>query len=644
MSPNAPEPSARSEADAPRLFRRLAAAVEATGEATDFGPTASALQARLVERLQRDLLPRTAGSHEHLVVGIVGPNNAGKSLLFNSLVGRPLSPSEPQGGATRRLVGAAHPELFAALAAEPSLAQFPLTCLHETPDGPLDAARLNAEDPAELLLAPIDGFGGGGLLLIDAPDFDSILAANRAASESLLKVVDLALVVVTRHTYHNELVVRFLEGWLRHGRPWALVYNEAYEDESITRGHAEQLAEKLGSEPVAVFHAPFDIELQRGTAGAHLAPTMLGEASIDLSTWLTGAEGRRLKRRALSASTAQLAGDLSALREELEREAALAAAILDTARGPARLVAASVASRAMPPGPFLEAFRAVADRRIAPWRRAMRSGTRKLRRSIEGLASLATGTSPATKNRKERAHRELSVAALEARHLAPELGPYLEELTAALGADAPFWRRPPALGPGDGSEAGVATLQASVSADLARAASIGAPTAADLADAGDERLLASFEEVCEQLIEAELDGNRKGGEALVQFGVDLLHAAPIAAGIGTAIATGGLGMDVASVAAGGLGVAMADRFTKFLGAGVAREARRSWRDLRGQVLSASLVRLALASTAGPLATASATRGERAAELAGLETELAGLTLPAAASSRDHESAEKSDTP
>ena len=57
-------------------------------------------------RLERDLLPRTAGGHEHLVVGIVGPNNAGKSSLFNALVagdgggdaGAPatVSPAEPQ--------------------------------------------------------------------------------------------------------------------------------------------------------------------------------------------------------------------------------------------------------------------------------------------------------------------------------------------------------------------------------------------------------------------------------------------------------------------------------------------------------------------------------------------------------------------
>src|SRR5215475_5249492 len=42
--------------------------------------------------LERDLLPRSAGGDAYLIVGIVGPNNAGKSALFNALVGRSLSP------------------------------------------------------------------------------------------------------------------------------------------------------------------------------------------------------------------------------------------------------------------------------------------------------------------------------------------------------------------------------------------------------------------------------------------------------------------------------------------------------------------------------------------------------------------------
>ena len=339
----------------------------------------------------------------------------------------------------------------------------------------------------------------------------------------------------------------------------------------------------------------------------------------------------------------ELAGDLGRLGAELARGAALADAVLAGARGPAATVARSVAARAMPPGPFLEAFRAVADRRIAPWRRALRAGTRRLRRGIEELFGLATS---GVRARARSGGRELSVAALEAHHLEPELGPYLETLTAALGPEAPFWQRPPArvavdaasdtaLAPGDDPDRSVGELRAAVAGALARAAAAGAPTEVDLAGEGDARLLAGFERVCEELIEAELDRNRKAGLALVQFGVDLVHAAPIAAGIGTAIATGGLGMDVASLAAGGLGAAMAERFTKFLGAGVAREARARWRDLRGAVLADALVRLALGELAPDLAAAADERGARARDLAAFGAALDRLALPTDAPGGDH---------
>ena len=55
--------------------------------------------ARALDLLERDLLPRSAGGDAYLVAGIVGPNNAGKSALFNALVGRA---AEPLGAARRR--------------------------------------------------------------------------------------------------------------------------------------------------------------------------------------------------------------------------------------------------------------------------------------------------------------------------------------------------------------------------------------------------------------------------------------------------------------------------------------------------------------------------------------------------------------
>ena len=601
----------------PQVFRDLTKLLEplAAPHEASLSPTAK-LASRCMERLQRDLLPRTAGAHEHLVAGIVGPNNAGKSLLFNSLVGNKISPSEPRGGATRCLIGATSFELASALQNEPSLAQFPLVPItFEGAPQLVERAGKNAEDPAELLLVLLDNFPPD-VLLIDAPDFDSILTANRAASESLLQVADLALVVVTRHTYHNELVVRFLENWLRHGRPWALIYNEAYEDENITAEHAASLATKLGSAPVAVFLSPFDIELQHGngtlqpiaitpslapqssTSGG-LAPT----AKTPLATWLFGEERRRLKARALLASSDSLRTETDELVAELRSQGEMAVNLLEAVAEPARIIGREVAGRSMPPGPFLEAFRRVADRRIAAWRRHLRGGTRKLRLAIEGLSGKFSGASDPTKSAP-------SIADMESIELAPEIGPFLEVLGRRLTARADFW---------PSTDAGTA-LTARVTKDLAQAASH--LHEAVPAIQNDERLLDSFETVCEELIEAELDAkDRRAGEHLVQFGVDLFHSLPIFAGIGAAIATGGMGADIAAVAAGGLGAAMTERFSKFLGTKVARNARSRWQDLRGEYIADALVARALPTLHAELKEQARTRAATADKLIAILKEI-----------------------
>ncbi len=595
MNPQKPVNTDTPTGGLPLAFRNLSELLRPL--AGENSPTAK-LAARCLERLERDLLPRTAGAHEHLVAGIVGPNNAGKSLLFNSLVGHKISPSEPRGGATRCLIGATSAELAQALLREPSLAQFPLTPIHfeGAPELVLRAGE-NAADPAELLLVELDDFPPG-VLLIDAPDFDSILTANRAASESLMQVADLALVVVTRHTYHNELVVRFLEAWLRFGRPWALIYNEAYEDETVTAEHAASLADKLGTPPVAVFTAPFDMELQRGNAS--LQPTALTPAlapssafspaaQTPLSQWLFGEERKLLKASALAASTANLRDEVSSLVEELRSEGDLAARLLQAVAGPALAIGRDVAGRSMPPGPFLEAFRRVADRRISAWRRHLRGGARKLRLAIEGLSGKLGVTKTLTRSRH-------LVGDLEAKELAPEIGPLLEELGRKLAPRAEFW---------PDSEAAV-SLAGRVATDLAQAAAdLGGPLETVESDV---RLLDTFESVCEELIEAELDAKGgRTGEHIVQFGVDLLHSLPVFAGIGTAIATGGLGADIAALAAGGLGAAMTERFTKFLGSGVARDARKRWQELRGEALAEALIARALPSLHDELAKRAQTR-------------------------------------
>ncbi|WNZ66118.1 50S ribosome-binding GTPase [Myxococcus sp. MxC21-1] len=82
----------------------LASALDALPAPERFPDASDAeLARRLAERLRRDLLPRLGSADSPLLlVAIAGPNNVGKSTLFNSLVGAALSPARPEGGLTKQ--------------------------------------------------------------------------------------------------------------------------------------------------------------------------------------------------------------------------------------------------------------------------------------------------------------------------------------------------------------------------------------------------------------------------------------------------------------------------------------------------------------------------------------------------------------
>src|SRR4029453_562637 len=132
-----------------------------------------------------------------------------------------------------------------------------------------------ADDPAELLAAEEPQLPAM-LMLIDTPDFDSILEDNRIPSESLLAVPDLVIAIVPRHSYQNKAVVVFLQRWLQHGRPWMLVYNEAI-DATVARSHAAKLASDVGTAPQAVFWAPHSLAVQEQRAP--LDPVQLADGA-----------------------------------------------------------------------------------------------------------------------------------------------------------------------------------------------------------------------------------------------------------------------------------------------------------------------------------------------------------------------------
>lgn len=581
------------------LLRRLAP------PAAPAGSESGRLAAGAADRLDRDLLPRTAGGAAHLVVGIVGPNNAGKSALFNALVGRVVSPSRPTGGATRRLVGAARPELFERLEAEPTLARFPLRRATPGPEG-VSLAEEQAADAAELLLVTTDTLGDG-VLLVDAPDFDSILAENRRASEALLRVADLVVVVVTRHTYQNREVVEFLEAWLAHERPWLLAYNESIAPE-VTVEHAVKLAADVGVAPVATFHAAFDLGVADGTR------PLVARALAGAPAALAVAEGTRLerflrdlpqvaelKRRALAASLGGLRDDLRALATALDAERSRARELLDRARGHARSLGELVAGKAMPMGPFLEAFRAVLDRRPSLLQRGLRGAVRRVRVGAERLLARL----PARRGDGSVAPRG-ELVEVERRAVEDAWAPFFEALAADLDPARATTR--------DGA-APDADLARDLAAELAPDASRAARARAVSALSADPEVLRAFREACEALIEEELAA--RGNEWFFQLAVDAVHVLPaVAAGV-VILKTGGLGADVAVGGAGALTTLLAERLSRLLGTSVAWRARQRWTELRGARIAEVVLAAALERSAARLARRVEERGEIARELAAL---------------------------
>ncbi|MFT5049243.1 MAG: hypothetical protein ACI8QZ_000635 [Chlamydiales bacterium] len=591
-----------------RDIQQLLQALLVQGQAPSAGRKADqrpweARARRALDRLQRDLLPRTAGAHGHLVVGIVGPNNGGKSALFNSLAGRTLSPSLPRGGATRHLIGVCHPELAASMEREPTLARFPLRRTKPDEDGVL-AATEAAGDPAELLLVESLEFSDD-LLLIDTPDFDSILVDNRLASESLLKVCDLAIVVVTRHTYQNKEVVAFLEGWLAHERPWLLVYNESITEE-VTSEHAAKLAEDLGSDPVGIFHAPFDIEVQR--SGAQLSPIALqqGADQISLGEWLrTHSRGEELKARALESSTGELVRDLDSVASALQAECELAQELTAALGERALRLGHDIARRAMPMAPFLDAFRAVLDRRPKLVSGGIRTFVRRSGLFFgEQIARLPWMAGNDQTQNSAATLRSVELAALE-----PAWSPFFEDLSLEFNTSGPFWIRAGRLDALDPE------LAEALDHDLAPDACEAARERAHESLDADPEVLRAFQEACETQIESELEQHRN--EWIFQFAIDTVHLLPaMAAGI-VIFQTGGLGLDIAVGGVGALSTLLAERVSKLLGTQVAKRARERWRELRGGRLAQHLISAALPRSSTQLERRRAEGAQRARKLRAL---------------------------
>jgi GTP-binding protein EngB required for normal cell division len=189
--------------DADRLVHRVAALDRFAQAAGDHVPAGSLRPARaIVERAGG----RLALSRDHTVVALAGATGSGKSSLFNALTAAKLS----NVGVRRPTTGATHACVWNGGQDAGGL----LDWLGIRPD----RRFTRVPDDAQLR----------GLILLDLPDFDSILTSHRIEVDRLLRLVDLVIWVTDPQKYADQVIhEQYLRTFHRHVDSTVVVLNQA---------------------------------------------------------------------------------------------------------------------------------------------------------------------------------------------------------------------------------------------------------------------------------------------------------------------------------------------------------------------------------------------------------------------------------
>ena len=364
---------------------RLAAALErlrdelaplALSLDTPAAPAGRAMRDELTGQVDDYLLPRLRQMDAPLLMVVGGSTGAGKSTLVNSLVGSEVTTAGVLRPTTRSPVLACNPQdvgWFEGDRILPGLAR-------------TSGGSAGTGGPGSLQLVPTDGLPAG-VALLDAPDIDSVVEANRTLAGQLLAAADAWLFVTTAARYADAVPWDMLHAARDRGTSLSLVLDRVPPDavDEIPGHLREMLGERgLGDTPLLVVpEAALDDGLLPAAA---LAPVraFLDELAAD-------AQARSgLVRRTLTGALDSLPRRVGVVRDALdEQEAAthaLAAAVEEAYEGARGDVDETVRSGALLRGEVL-----------ARWHDVV--GTGDLMRSIETrvgwlrdrLHSLVTG-------------------------------------------------------------------------------------------------------------------------------------------------------------------------------------------------------------------------------------------------------------
>jgi hypothetical protein len=201
---------------------------------------------QLLQQLDDYVLPRLRSIDAPLLAVVGGSTGAGKSTLVNSVVGRRVSRPGVLRPTTTSPVLVHHPEdrhWFDDLRILPGLAR-------------VTGEDTGEEQPGTVRLAESTALPAG-MALLDAPDIDSVVSANRTIATQLLSASDLWLFVTTAARYADAVPWDFLRTAADRGTAVAIVLDripaEAVDE---IRPHLASMLREQGLPTAPIFTVP----------------------------------------------------------------------------------------------------------------------------------------------------------------------------------------------------------------------------------------------------------------------------------------------------------------------------------------------------------------------------------------------------
>jgi hypothetical protein len=208
-------------------------------------------RAALLDQLDDYVLPRLRSLDAPLLAVVGGSTGAGKSTLVNSVLRAKVSRSGVLRPTTRSPVLVHHPDDAAAFEGDRVLASLVRVTGAEPAPEPDDDRRITA-----VRLASSDALPPG-LALLDAPDIDSVVSANRELAAQLLAAADLWLFVTTAARYADAVPWDLLLGASARGASVAIVLDrvppEAMQE---VRTHLASMLRERGLTTSPLFTVP----------------------------------------------------------------------------------------------------------------------------------------------------------------------------------------------------------------------------------------------------------------------------------------------------------------------------------------------------------------------------------------------------